>query len=407
MVMVGSSSPFYCVSVYHPPGPAAVFLKDFSDFLSSIIKLESVLILGDFNLHVDDSASCSAKELLTLTEAFNFEQHVSEPTHQKGHILDLVFTLGLDISNVSVQDVHLSDHCLVLFNLHFSPEPKPLEVRSQRCVISANTADSFSAMFDPLLFMDCLDVDNFIHCFTNHCVEILDQVAPVKSNLSIQKKLCPWTNEDTLSLKRLCRKTERLWKSTNLEVHRLYLRGLVSSYNEMVENARSDYIRQLVTVNKKNPKVLFDTINSLVCPAAPVTPVFCEADSNALLRFFTDKIKMIKEKIPPLLCGTPAVIEPVSSLWSSFKSVTLVDISALLTKMKPSSCSSDVLRCRLFVKVFDVIGPRVTKMVNLSLSTGVFSITFKHAIVEPLLKKTSLPRLTSGLFQSSHSCPRS
>lgn len=88
MVMVGSSSPFYCVSVYRPPGPAAVFLKDFRDFLSSIIKLESVRILGDFNLHVDDSSSCSAKELLTLTEAFNFEQHVSEPSHQKGHCTD-------------------------------------------------------------------------------------------------------------------------------------------------------------------------------------------------------------------------------------------------------------------------------------------------------------------------------
>ena len=60
----------------------------------------------------------------------------------------------------------------------------------------------------------------------------------------------------------------------------------MASYNEMPQNARSDYIRQLVTVNKKNPKVLFDTINSLVSPAAPVTPVLCEADSNAFLRFF-------------------------------------------------------------------------------------------------------------------------
>ena len=390
MVVVGSSKPFYCVLIYRPPGPAALFLKDFSDFLSSIIKLESVLILGDFNLHIDDSSSCSGKELLSLTEAFNFEQHVSEPTHQKGHILDLVFTLGLDILNVSIQDAHLSDHCLVLFDLHFSPEPKPLEIRSQRHVISTNSALSFASMFDPLSFMDCLDVDNFILCFTNQCVNILDQVAPVKSNLATQKKVCPWINENLLSLKRLRRKTERLWKSTKLEVHRLYLRDLVSSYNELVEKARSEYIRHLVAVNKKNPKVLFDTINSLVCPAAPVTPVFCEADSNAFLSFFINKIKMIKEKIPPSLSATTAVSEPVSSLWSSFQSVSFADISALVTKMKPSSCSSDVIPYRLFVKVFDTIGPWVTKMVNLSLSTGVFPNSFKHAVVEPLLKKTGL-----------------
>ena len=96
---------------------------------------------------------------------------------------------------------------------------------------------------------------------------------------------------------------------TILEVHRLYLRDIVSSYNEMMENARSDYIRQLVTVNKKNPKVLFDTINSLVCPAASVTPVSCKTDSNALLRFFIDKIKTIKEKKSLPLC-----VEPLLSL---------------------------------------------------------------------------------------------
>lgn len=107
-------------------------------------------------------------ELLTLPEAFNFEQHVPEPTHQKGHILDIVFTPGLDILNMSVIVVHLSDHRLVFFDLHFSTEPKHLGLRSQRRVITHGTADSFF-LFDPLLFMGCLNVDVFIPCFNNHC----------------------------------------------------------------------------------------------------------------------------------------------------------------------------------------------------------------------------------------------
>jgi len=149
LVKVGFSSPFYCILVYRPPGPAAVFLKDFNEFLSSIIKLESFLVLGDFNLHVDDNSSCPPMEFLTLTETFNFNQHVSEPTHQKGHILDLVFTLGLDILNVSVNDVYMSNHNIVLFDLHFSSDPKLPVVRSKRRVITANTADI-------ILFLICL-----------------------------------------------------------------------------------------------------------------------------------------------------------------------------------------------------------------------------------------------------------
>lgn len=49
-IKVGSTNIFYCVFSSPPAGPAAVFLKDFTNFLSSIIKLEKVLIHGDFNL---------------------------------------------------------------------------------------------------------------------------------------------------------------------------------------------------------------------------------------------------------------------------------------------------------------------------------------------------------------------
>lgn len=75
----------------------------------------------------------------------------------------------------------------------------------------------------------------------------------------------------------------------------------MSFLNEMVERARSDYIRQLVAVNKRNPVVLFDTINPLVCPAAPVTAIFTEADCHAFLEVLTDKINKLKDNMPPPL----------------------------------------------------------------------------------------------------------
>lgn len=45
-------------------------------------------MIGDFNLH---DLSCSmASDFLSITDSFNFIQHVSGPTHVKGHTLDLV-----------------------------------------------------------------------------------------------------------------------------------------------------------------------------------------------------------------------------------------------------------------------------------------------------------------------------
>lgn len=62
---------FYCVLIYCPPGPAGIFINDFTDFSSSIIKLEKVLHMGDFNLRIDDVSCNAAVEHLTITDAFN------------------------------------------------------------------------------------------------------------------------------------------------------------------------------------------------------------------------------------------------------------------------------------------------------------------------------------------------
>ena len=42
------------------------------------------------------------------------------PTHNKGHILDLVISKGLNISKVLVSDVALSDHYCVFFESDIS-----------------------------------------------------------------------------------------------------------------------------------------------------------------------------------------------------------------------------------------------------------------------------------------------
>ncbi len=39
VIQVGRTDPFYCILIYRPPGPNSSFLDDFSDFLSSILKL--------------------------------------------------------------------------------------------------------------------------------------------------------------------------------------------------------------------------------------------------------------------------------------------------------------------------------------------------------------------------------
>jgi len=54
--------------------------------------------------------------------------------------------------------------------------------------------------------------------------------------------------------------------------------------------------------------------------------------------------------------------------------------------MKFTFCQSDVLPGGLFREVLDTIGPTLLAFINSSLINGVFPESFKHAIIQPLLK---------------------
>ena len=56
---------------------AAKFFEEFPSFLESLAIVHgSLLIVGDFNLHVNDASDRCAQRFLCLLEAFNLKQHV-------------------------------------------------------------------------------------------------------------------------------------------------------------------------------------------------------------------------------------------------------------------------------------------------------------------------------------------
>ena len=85
--------------VYCPPPSSAnnlstsLFMNEFSSLLESyIMKTGLLLIVGDFNFHVDDTSDAVAANFLGLLESFDLRQHVHSYTHRAGDTLDLVIS---------------------------------------------------------------------------------------------------------------------------------------------------------------------------------------------------------------------------------------------------------------------------------------------------------------------------
>ena len=113
------------LGIYHPSYSDQsqrtnhVFLDEFTDWIAEYIMNDTnVILLGDFNLHVNDPNDDNAMNFIETTQALALKKHVKFPTHTSGNTLDLVLTVlfnGLKIQQ-RTQDDFISDHCIVKCN---------------------------------------------------------------------------------------------------------------------------------------------------------------------------------------------------------------------------------------------------------------------------------------------------
>ncbi len=106
-------------------------------------------------------------------------QFISNPTHEQGHILDLILSLGLPICNVDVLNYGLSDHMPVIFNVIMPCKP----ALAQSGVFC--TQVEFSEMYNSSSFVNVIECpspslgpDELLILFNSVCSDILDVVAP-------------------------------------------------------------------------------------------------------------------------------------------------------------------------------------------------------------------------------------
>ncbi|KAI2644551.1 Transcription factor Adf-1 [Labeo rohita] len=102
-------------TVYRPPGPYTDFLKEFAEFLSELlVNFDKALIVGDFNIHVDNTNDALGLAFTDLINSFGVKQNVTGPTHRFNHTLDLIiFAWNCAYRYIVPQSDDVSDHFLV------------------------------------------------------------------------------------------------------------------------------------------------------------------------------------------------------------------------------------------------------------------------------------------------------
>ena len=396
-----SNNSFRILNIYRPPSSNfSNFLNDFQTLIESLISVASELIItGDFNIHMDED-TLQSKNFLAILDSFGLKQHVQFPTQNCGHTLDLLINREDSslISNVSFIEPHLSDHLAVtgLINI-------PIKYPSTKTSISfRNYRKLNKQIFCNDINMSDLynkpagNANDFADQLHSTVTSILDKYIPIQTKTVTKRSPTPWINQEILNAKKSRNNLERQWRKSRMQSDKTRFCLQRRAVIKLINSAKSLHLTNIISSNISNPRNIWRCLNSilhrthsLILPEHSNLSELC----SKFLNFFTDKITHIRSTFPVDSEPHPAEFPPTppQSMLDCFNLCDLSEIKKLIFSLPNKECLLDSLPTALIKDCFDTIGPLLVRLINLSLSEGIFPTSFKNSHIFPLLKKHNLP----------------
>ena len=388
--------------IYRPPASSlSTFMSDFDDFLERMCTSNKHLIVGDLNIRVDNDNECYVKRFLDLLNQYGLSQYVQDPTHTAGHIIDLIIAHDSDdlIDSISVHDLGLSDHSLVLCKLNTTTNCKNVFSRNVRSWKNGNfdrfKLDLSSSQLCDIEFLNSItSVSKLVQLYNDTVASLLDQHVPTKKVRISLRKQVPWFSVElkTEILER--RRLERLWRRTRCVADRAAFVSQRNLVRNMVIDQKRRYYKQLCE-NVSSSRELWRLLNGFVKGKQPsILPDFDsdEACASTFATFFAEKIVKIRSSFSPFCSVAPCTIPNAVPLFDRFDPITFSEAVNIISQMKSKTSSLDPIPTWLVKRFAFLLAPFFCAITNLSLSTGVFPDSVKRAIITPILKKRSLDK---------------
>ena len=201
----------FVVCLYRLQNGTCQFFDEFQDLLDNIISLhDNLYILGDFNLHLDNSnGNNKFNEILTC---FDLKQHVNFHVH--GHWLDLLITKRVSNSIKSVFSVEgISDHLAVILEIDCCKT----KWNKEKILFRKINKIDYESFHSDILSSDLIekpekDLSALCQQYDSVLSSILDKHAPLSTNTPPRKPPTPWMTPEIMKAKTLCHNLERTWR---------------------------------------------------------------------------------------------------------------------------------------------------------------------------------------------------
>ena len=205
--------------IYHPPigSPKGNTHTKFLDKVSKLIQLlitnyTNLVLLGDFNIHIQDIESADSIAYNDMMEALGLTQHIEELAHRLGNTLDLIYTESLDRVRVihSFIGNFISDHRMVGIELKIKKQLEKHQSTMHRNYKDFNL-NNFSQVFNNNKILGQPSLDKAVHVFNEEMERILDKIVLKEEKKEHKRQNKQWFTSNLLKQRKIVRNQERAY----------------------------------------------------------------------------------------------------------------------------------------------------------------------------------------------------
>ena len=393
----------HIIIVYRPtyspthPVSTTVFFEEFSTFLEEfLLNHQSVIICGDFNIHVNKHDDLDTVALSEMCDIMGLNQLVNCPTHKYGNTLDLIIVRESSkiILSEPTEDYLISDHCFIHTCISV---PKPnckRELRKFRCIKDINKenfATDLQQFNENAALLD--KADDLAKFYNSKLKTILDKHAPEKEKYVTIRPTIPWFTDESTCFKRSCRKAERMWRAERTNENEYFYKCTKRAYKKHLSYNKYKHINSAITECGKDTGKMYKLVFSIL-DRIKENPMPPSKDDESLAddfsNYFLDKIVTIRNALEKYDLYDPSISGQCLQHFDKFLPVSEQDMLKVIKTSKPTTCPTDPIPSKLVKEYANVLLPTITNIVNLSLKSGIFATEWKTAVIRPLLKKKGL-----------------
>ena len=248
------------------------------------------------------------------------------------------------------------------------------------------------------------DLEELVSKFSGNLESILEAMAPLKMKMVTQ---CPpeaWVNDGITKQKQVVRNRECVFKKYRSKSTWMALKAERQKLHNTIYLAKKDHISDLVAGCGNDCAKLYKLVNKLTgckseCPLPDKDP---ESLAKEFADFFLDKINTIHQNLVQYTLYTCEV--GCQSGFQQLESMTEDEVSSIIHNMSSPSCELDAIPTTLLKQILPDIIRVITKIANISLTTGAFSLSWKTAVILPLLKTVGLDLIPKNYRPVSNLC---